>query len=106
MPDPTAPVARQQRLLDVYGALLTEHQREACRLHLDEDWSFAELAVELGVSRSAAHDLVRRAVVQLEHYEHRLGHAAELDRRDAVEAELRRRVADLSGVDTPAEVAG
>jgi hypothetical protein len=94
--DPTAPVARHQRLLDVYGALLTEHQREACRLHLDEDWSFAELAAELGVSRSAAHDLVRRALVQLEHYESKLGHAAELARRDAVEEELRAALRNLS----------
>jgi predicted DNA-binding protein YlxM (UPF0122 family) len=93
--DPTAAVARQQRLLDVYGALLTEHQRDACRLHLDEDWSFTELAEQFGCSRSAAHDLVRRALVQLEHYESRLGHAAELTRRDAVEAELRGRIARL-----------
>ena len=93
--DPTELVARQQRLLDVYGALLTEHQREACRLHLDEDWSFAELADHLGCSRSAAHDLVRRALVQLEHYEGRLGHAAELARRDAVEEGLRARISSL-----------
>lgn len=93
--DPTAIVARQQRLLDVYGALLTEHQREACRLHLDEDWSYAELAEQFGCSRSAAHDLVRRALIQLEHYESRLGHAAELSRRDEVETELRGRIARL-----------
>ncbi len=93
--DPTEQVAHQQHLLDVYGALLTEHQREACRLHLDEDWSFAELAETFGCSRSAAHDLVRRALVQLEHYESRLGHAAELARRDAVEEELRARIAQL-----------
>ena len=80
--------AGQQRLLDVYGALLTTHQREACRLYLDEDWSFAELAEQMGCTRSGAHDLVRRALAQLEHYEARLGHAAELSRRDAVEAEL------------------
>jgi predicted DNA-binding protein YlxM (UPF0122 family) len=97
VPDPTATVARQQRLLDVYGALLTEHQREACRLHLDEDWSFAELAGHLGCSRSAAHDLVRRALVQLEHYESRLGHAAELARRDVVEEGLRARIAVFEG---------
>ena len=84
--------ATQQRLLDVYGALLTEHQREACRLHLDEDWSFAELAEHWAVSRSAAHDLVRRALGQLDHYESCLGHAAEFSRRDAVEAELRSRL--------------
>jgi uncharacterized protein len=97
--DPTELVARQQRLLDVYGALLTERQREACRLHLDEDWSFAELAEELGTSRSAAHDLVRRALVQLEHYESKLGHAAELARRDAVEEELRAQLKVLAEPD-------
>lgn len=86
--------ARLQRLLDVYGGLLTEHQRDACRLHLDEDWSFAELAEHLGVTRSGAHDLVRRGLAQLEHCEERLGLAAELDRRDRVEAELRARLGD------------
>ena len=91
--DPALPTLQQQRLLDVYGPLLTEHQREACRLRLEEDWSYAELAEAFGCSRSAAHDLVRRAVAQLEHYEARLGHAAELERRDAREADLRRRLA-------------
>ena len=86
--------AHLQRLLDVYGALLTDRQREACRLHLDEDWSFAELAEDLGCSRSGAHDLVRRGLAQLEHCEARLGHAAELARRDVVEAGLRARLAE------------
>ncbi len=90
--DALARTAHLQRLLDVYGALLTDHQREACRLHLDEDWSFAELAESLGCSRSGAHDLVRRGLAQLEHLEARLGHAAELARRDALEAGLRARL--------------
>ena len=81
--------ARQQRLFDVYGGVLTDHQREACRLHLDEDWSITELAEHLGCTRSGAHDLVRRAVAQLENLEERLGIAAELSRRDRVEADLR-----------------
>ena len=79
----------QQRLLDVYGPLLTERQREACRLHLDEDWSFAELAETLGCTRSGAHDLVRRGLEQLAAYEARLGHAAELQQRDEREVALR-----------------
>ena len=90
--DALARTAHLQRLLDIYGGLLTERQREACRLHLDEDWSFAELAESLGCSRSGAHDLVRRGLAQLEHCEARLGHAAELARRDHVEAELRARL--------------
>ncbi|MDQ6857069.1 MAG: transcriptional regulator [Candidatus Dormibacteraeota bacterium] len=81
--------AVRQRLFDVYGGVLTDHQREACRLHLDEDWSITELAEHLRCSRSGAHDLVRRAVAQLEHLERRLGLAAELTRRDTVEAGLR-----------------
>lgn len=91
----TAELVRTQRLLDVYGAMLTDHQREACRLRLDEDWSYAELAEHLGCTRSAAHDLVRRALTQLAHYEERLGHASELARRDALEAQLRLRLARL-----------
>jgi len=91
-PASTTDHAHRQRLLDVYGGVLTAHQREACRLHLDEDWSITELAEHLRCTRSGAHDLIRRAVAQLENLEQRLGLAAELDRRDAVEAELRRRL--------------
>jgi predicted DNA-binding protein YlxM (UPF0122 family) len=87
--------AARQRLLDVYGGVLTDHQREACRLHLDEDWSITELAEHLGCTRSGAHDLVRRALAQLEGLEARLRMAAELDRRDGVEAELRARLLAL-----------
>ena len=84
-----APRPQLQRLLDVYGPLLTDHQRDACRLHLDEDWSYGEIAERFRCTRSAAHDLVRRATAQLARFEERLGHEAELRRRDAVEAELR-----------------
>ena len=87
----------QLRLLDVYGALLTHHQREACRLHLQEDWSITELAEHLSCSRSGAHDLVRRALAQLNHYESRLGHAAELERRDGVERRLRDELRSAGG---------
>ena len=100
-PEALARTARLQHLLDVYGGLLTEHQREACRLHLDEDWSFAELAEALGCSRSGAHDLVRRGLAQLEHCEARLGHAAELARRDAVEAGLRAELANRRATGAP-----
>lgn len=92
-PQPLSSRVWQERLLDVYGALLTEHQRDACRLHLHEDWSFTELAEHFACTRSGAHDLVRRALAQLEHFEARLGHAAELDRRDRIEAGLRARLA-------------
>lgn len=88
---------QRQHLLDVYGALLTDHQREACHLYLDEDWSYAEISERFGCTRSGAHDLVSRATAHLEDLEARLGHAAELARRDELEAELRNRIRALGG---------
>ena len=88
---------RRQQLLDVYAALLTDHQRDACRLYLDEDWSFTEIAERFGCTRSAAHDLVSRATTRLDELEDRLGHAAELRRRDEVEEHLRSRLRALGG---------
>ena len=79
----TSQRAHQQRLLDVYGAVLTERQLEACRLHLDEDWSFAELAEHFGTTRAAAHDLVRRGLAQVEELERKLGHSELLRRAEA-----------------------
>ena len=90
---------RHQHLLDVYGAMLTDHQREACHLYLDEDWSFAEISERFGCTRSGAHDLVSRATARVDELEERLGHAAELDRRDAIEAQLRSRLRALGGAD-------
>lgn len=75
--------------------MLTASQREACRLHLDDDLSYAEMAQNFGVSRSAAHDLVRRGIAQLEEMESALGYSDELQQRDITEAELRARIVEL-----------
>jgi predicted DNA-binding protein YlxM (UPF0122 family) len=89
-------------LLERYGSLLTEHQREVLELHLGNDWSLAEIASRQGVSRSAVHDLIRRSMLLLEDSERRLGLLAEADRlrdeRRALAAELadlRRRITKL-----------
>lgn len=67
------------RLLDAYAGALTERQREALRLHLEEDWSVTELAQVLGVSRAAAHDLLRRGLRKIETLEQQLGLSGQLD---------------------------
>ena len=58
---------------DMYGALLTEHQREVIDLYLRSDWSLAEIASHQGTSRAAVHDLLRRSTISLLDYEKRLG---------------------------------
>jgi predicted DNA-binding protein YlxM (UPF0122 family) len=59
-------------LLDFYGQLLTERQRLACRLYYEENLSLGEIAEELGITRQAVHDTLRRASSSLEDYEVRL----------------------------------
>ena len=95
---------RNVALLERYGNLLTEHQREVLDLYLRSDWSLAEIASRRRVSRSAVHDLIRRSVSVLEENERRLGLLAEAGRRrEAREAiagelaDLRRRMSRLEG---------
>src|SRR5207245_11345459 len=78
------------RLLDLYGPLLTAHQRRILHLAWEEDWSYSEVAEREGVSRTAVYDLVRRARTALQGYEVKLG----LDR----ERPNRARLAEATGV--------
>ncbi|MBQ6808000.1 MAG: DNA-binding protein [Firmicutes bacterium] len=59
-------------LLDIYGMLLTQRQREALSACYQEDLSLAEIAEITGGTRQAAHDLIRRGEHQLQHYEEQL----------------------------------
>lgn len=59
-------------LLDIYGGLLTEKQKEFVELHYEEDYSFGEISQEHGVSRQAVHDAVKHAEKTLENYEEKL----------------------------------
>ena len=86
---------RQVALLERYGALLTEHQQQVLDLYLRQDWSLAEVAAHQETSRSAVHDLVRRATATLEEHERRLGLLADQARRRDARSELVRELAEL-----------
>jgi hypothetical protein len=60
-------------LLDAYGELLTEKQRDFLRRYYEEDFSFGEIAREASVSRQAVFDSVKHGEAALENYEHVLG---------------------------------
>ena len=60
------------RLLDIYGALLTDRQREVVDLYANENFSLAEIAEQIGVSRQAVRDLLVRAESILRGYELKL----------------------------------
>lgn len=63
----------QSLLLDFYGQLLTDKQRETCELYFNEDLSLTEIAEQCGISRQGVWDNVRRAVAALEEMEEKTG---------------------------------
>jgi len=60
-------------LYDFYGELLKESSRQMFEDYVLNNYSLAEIAQERGISRQGVHDAVRRASIQLEEYEQRLG---------------------------------
>ena len=67
-------------LYEIYGALLTVKQRQCLELYFCEDYSLAEIAEEMQVSRQAIHDLLKRVEQTLEHYETMLGFLQRLEK--------------------------
>ncbi len=63
----------QSMLLDFYGQLLTEKQRECYDLHYNEDLSLSEIAEHSGISRQAVWDNIRRAETALKATEEKTG---------------------------------
>ena len=63
-------------LLDFYGDMLTEKQRDVVELYYNEDLSLAEIAAHSGITRQGVRDSIKRAESQLLEYEDRLHLAA------------------------------
>ncbi len=77
-------------LLDCYGELLTEKQRDCFDLHYNQDLTLAEIAELMGTSRQGVHDAVSRAEAQLLRLEE-ITHCLADERRIAgIAAELER----------------
>ena len=60
-------------LLDIYGALLTDRQRDVLDLYDNDDLSLSEISENLGITRQGVRDGIKRAEQQLLEMEERLG---------------------------------
>lgn len=67
-------------LLDCYGDLLTDHQRNVMELYYCEDLSLAEIGTPMGITRQAVLSLIKRTEGILQNYEEKLGFARRLGR--------------------------
>lgn len=92
------------KLADAYGPLLTERQQMCLDLHYDQDLSLAEIAEQLGVSRQAVHDILKRSEAQLQEYEEKLGLVARQSKRQLLLKQAALLLVDgASGVDAAAK---
>ena len=73
-------IVEKGALLDCYGELLTQRQKECLDLYYNENLTLAEIAEHFHISRQAVHDAMRHGEEQLLSYEGVL-HLATLKRK-------------------------
>lgn len=73
MKDNLAQTKYYSELLDFYGRLLTDSQREIMSDYYLYDLSLSEISENRAISRSAASDTIRKASKKLELYEEKMG---------------------------------
>ena len=71
-------------LLDFYGDILPERRRDILDLYYNDDLSLSEIAEQMGITRQAVRDSIKKTETELFFYEEKLGL-----RRRFTEAEAR-----------------
>jgi len=79
-------------LLDFYGELLTEKQRECFHLHYDEDLSLAEIAEIMDISRQGVRDSLVRAKATLIGTEEKIGLISRFSERREIISRMSRQL--------------
>lgn len=85
-------------LLDFYGELLGERQRELLSLYYNEDYSLAEIAAEVGISRQGVRDAIKRGEEELRNFDEKLGMAARFAELRTLAGSLRAAMASPGAV--------
>ena len=67
------------RLWDLYGGLLTENQREMCKMYFELDLTVSEIAEQKGISRQGVSECLNLCKKQLQDYESALRHERIMD---------------------------
>jgi predicted DNA-binding protein YlxM (UPF0122 family) len=59
-------------LLDFYGELLSERRRSVMDMYYNEDFSLAEIAEQIGISRQGVRDIIKKTEEELLFFEEKL----------------------------------
>lgn len=67
-------------LIDLYGPVLSERQRDVLELYYNDDLSLAEIAEDTGITRQGVRDAIKKGEKELSEWEERLGFLAKTRR--------------------------
>jgi len=67
-------------LIDLYGPVLSERQRDVLELYYNDDLSLAEIAEDTGITRQGVRDAIKKGEKELSEWEERLGFLAKTER--------------------------
>jgi hypothetical protein len=82
-------------LLDIYGKVLTEKQRDVLDLYFNEILSLSEIAEEVGITRQAVHDCISKGENKLFNLEEKLGI---MKKTESQEKQLQKILSELSKI--------
>lgn len=77
------------RLIDIYGKVLSERQRDVVDLYYNEDLSLAEISENCGITRQGVRDAIKHAVETLKSLESSLGFCAKADNLSKIANQIR-----------------
>ena len=87
-------------LYEFYGQLLTEKQREILDGYCIHDFSFGEIAEEIGISRQGVYDTIKRAEKILDEYESKLELFKRFNDREVI---INHMISELDTIGTKAD---
>jgi hypothetical protein len=76
-------------LLDYYGSMLTEKQRDVISCYYNDDLSLSEIAQNEGITRQGVRDAIKRGETQLKEMEENLGLLQKSKARAAAFSQIR-----------------
>lgn len=85
-------------LLDFYGNVLTDKQREMIEFYYNDDLSLSEIAENEGITRQGVRDAIKRGEMQLLEMEEHLGFAVRFGKLQAGLNEIARFAQEISAV--------
>ncbi|MBK5243855.1 MAG: DNA-binding protein [Eubacteriaceae bacterium] len=86
----------EQFLFDFYGELLTEKQKQILDYYYNEDYSLAEIAGVMSVTRQGIFDVIKRSKTMMEVYEEKLGLIEKFLRAQMLLEDIQKDLADLT----------